>query len=173
MKRSRLRSLCLLVTGALLSVSVAVIGQQPAWALDSLPCDETTGPTAADAALAQQLNKLPADDMRGYMDAYRTSCARVITHTVKNRGLPERAAVIAVTAAIETHLRNLNGGDLDSLGLYQPRSGWGSAANRMDAVWSTNRFLNEMLDLYPSTWQSKPIGDVWTSTSARSRSAIS
>ena len=148
---------------ALVCAGIAVTGfQQPALALTALPCDKQNGATAADAALAVQLNKLLSKDMEGNMDAYRTSCARVITQTVKARGLSQRAAVIAVTTVIvETHLQNLDGGDLDSIGLFQQRAGWGSEADRKDAVWATNRFLNEMLALYPNnSWQSGSIGDI-------------
>jgi hypothetical protein len=158
----RRRTLGGVLAGALLAAGISLTVQQPAWAYDSLPCDTSNGVTAADTALAEKLNPLLDDDMRGAMTGYTTSCARVITQTIKGRGLPERAAVIAVTTAIvETHLHNYTGGDLDSLGLFQQRSGWGTDAQRLDAVWSTNRFINEMLNLYPNnSWQTTPIGEV-------------
>ncbi|MEV0272513.1 VCBS repeat-containing protein [Hamadaea sp. NPDC050747] len=144
------------------SVALAVLVYAPdAYAIELRPCDPG-GPTSQDLSIGQQLNTQLTKDMRGHMGAYETSCARVITQTVKARGLSSRAAVIAVTTVIvETHLQNLNGGDLDSIGLYQQRSGWGSATQRIDAVWATNRFLTEMLNLYPNNgWTTGNIGDI-------------
>jgi hypothetical protein len=100
--------------------------------------------------------------MRGQMGAYEVSCVRVILQTVKNRRLPARAAVIAITTVIvETHITNINGGDRDSVGLYQQRDGWGSAAQRLDPVWATNEFLNVMHEFYPNNkWMTGDIGDI-------------
>ena len=58
-----------------------------------------------------------------------------------SRGLPPRAATIAIATAIqESKLRNLNYGDRDSLGLFQqrPSQGWGTAEQILDPVHATN-----------------------------------
>jgi hypothetical protein len=125
-------------------------------------CDPK-GTSAADAALANQLNKILTGTMDGYMTAYRVSCAREVTRAVRDRGMAKRAAVIAVTTVIvETGLQNISEMvDHDSLGLFQQRGGWGSATNRMNPIWATNAFLDRMIQLYPNnSWATAPIGEV-------------
>ncbi|MBQ1028096.1 FG-GAP-like repeat-containing protein [Micromonospora sp. C95] len=132
------------------------------FAVQTEPCDPN-GATGADAALAIQLNDQLQSDMRGYMDAYRTSCARVVVQAVKARGLAERAAVIAIaTVIVETHLQNRSDVvDHTSVGLFQQQDPWGSRENRLNPVWATNAFLNKMLQEYPNgTWQTEQIGTV-------------
>ena len=73
------------------------------------------------------------------LDAEQTGNARTIVKVAASlsasRGLSgdavRRAAVIGImTAMQESTLRNLNYGDRDSLGLFQQRAGWASAAER-------------------------------------------
>ncbi|MEU7857617.1 tachylectin-related carbohydrate-binding protein [Nonomuraea sp. NPDC049141] len=121
------------------------------------------GTTSTDAALATQLNQTLDDKMRGYMSAYRVSCARMVIKAVHDRGLEPRAAVIAVTTTIvETSIQNISEEvDHDSLGLFQQRATWGSKSQRLDPTWATNAFLNKMLREYPNNnWRTAPIGDV-------------
>ncbi|GAB3932717.1 hypothetical protein GCM10027614_02410 [Micromonospora vulcania] len=101
--------------------------------------------------------------MRGYMDAYRVSCARKVIEAVRARGLHERAAVIAITTTIvETGIRNISEEvDHDSLGLFQQRASWGTVAERLNPSVATNKFLSKMLTKYPNnTWRTAPIGEV-------------
>ncbi|MBB4749879.1 FG-GAP repeat domain-containing protein [Actinoplanes lobatus] len=138
------------------------LSAEAAAASDSAACDPQ-GTTAADAALATKLNSQLQVDMRGAMNAYRTSCARMVVEAVKARGLSERAAVIAITTVIvETHLVNLNVKlDHTSLGLFQQQDPWGSEAQRLDPVWATNAFLDKMLREYPDdSWKTAQIGAV-------------
>ncbi|MGC7095170.1 FG-GAP repeat domain-containing protein [Amycolatopsis lurida] len=126
------------------------------------PCDPS-GTTAKDATLAAQLNETLSAKMRGYLSAYRVSCARMVVKAVRDRGMAPRAAVIAITTVIvETSLQNISEEvDHDSLGLFQQRASWGSAANRLDPEWATNAFLNKMVKVYPGgSWSSAPIGQV-------------
>ena len=53
------------------------------------------------------------------------------------------------------------GTDHDSLGLFQQRPGWGTAAQRMDPVESTNLFLDQLLAL--PRWDQ---ADPWVVSSA-------
>ncbi|MFG1946725.1 FG-GAP repeat domain-containing protein [Nonomuraea sp. NPDC048826] len=125
-------------------------------------CDPA-GTTPADAAVATQLNSTLQAKMRGYMSAYRVSCARMVVKAARDRGLDLRAAVIAITTTIvETSVQNISEEvDHDSLGLFQQRASWGSRAQRLNPVWATNAFLDKMLRLYPgNSWQTAPIGDV-------------
>ncbi|TWP51606.1 hypothetical protein FKR81_15585 [Lentzea tibetensis] len=130
-------------------------------AYNSLPCVQG-GPTADDAATAARLSPLMTSKMRGYTNAYTVSCARAVVQAVKTRGLNPRAATIAlVTTAVESQNHNLDGGDRDSVGLFQQRDSWGSFQQRTNPVWATNEFLNSMEYFYPNgSWNNAPIGDV-------------
>ncbi|MBC3761501.1 hypothetical protein ACUN7V_06695 [Quadrisphaera oryzae] len=71
--------------------------------------------------------------------------AALITAVVQQRGMPPRAATIALATAVqESKLRNITYGDRDSLGLFQqrPSQGWGTAAQIQDPVYATNAFLD-------------------------------
>jgi len=122
---------------------------------------EAGGPTAGDNAIANQLRpNLNGPRLGASVDGYRVSCARVIIETVQGRGLPSRAAVLAVTTAItESNLRNLTQAvDHDSLGLFQqrPSQGWGTAAQIENPVFATNSFLTHLLGI--PGWQTADIG---------------
>jgi hypothetical protein len=81
--------------------------------------------------------------------------ASLITAIAVRRGLPARAASIALaTAYQESKLRNLDHGDRDSLGLFQqrPSQGWGTAAQIRRPSYSINKFYDELqkIDGYQS-----------------------
>lgn len=127
----------------------------------ALPC-AVSGPSADDADTARALNQQLGAKMRGYLNGYNTSCARVIIETVKKNGLNDRAAAIAIaTVIVESSIANLDGGMGDSVGLYQQRASWGSFAQRTDPVWATGKFLEVMRRFYPDgSWNIAAIGDV-------------
>ncbi|MBW4717150.1 FG-GAP repeat domain-containing protein [Saccharothrix obliqua] len=129
--------------------------------LTALPC-APDGPTSADEEAATALNPVLRNKMRGYLNAYNISCARAVVQAVQARGLNERAAAIAIaTTIVETSIANLDGGDLDSVGLFQQRATWGSFAERTDPPIATNKFLDVMQGFYPnSSWSTALIGDV-------------
>jgi hypothetical protein len=61
------------------------------------------------------------------------------------RDLPPRAVTIALATALqESHLRNLDHGDRDSLGLFQqrPSAGWGTAEQVRDPVSASGAFYD-------------------------------
>ncbi|MCB5180839.1 hypothetical protein [Streptomyces antimicrobicus] len=67
-----------------------------------------------------------------------------------DRGMPERAVTIAIATAIqESHLRNLDHGDRDSLGLFQqrPSMGWGTPQQVMDPVYAAGKFYEHLDDV--------------------------
>ena len=69
------------------------------------------------------------------LDAVQLHHASTINAVGMARGLPERARIIAIaTAWQESNLRNLDHGDLDSLGLFQqrPSAGWGTVDQILD-----------------------------------------
>jgi hypothetical protein len=131
-------------------------------AVQTVACDPA-GPTANDAALATQLNPQLNSDMRGYMTAYRVSCAREVVEAVRARGLASRAGVIAIaTVIVETHLQNISEKlNETSLGLFQQQDWWGTAAQRLNPTTATNKFLDAMERAYPNgSWANAPIGEV-------------
>ncbi|MEV6464910.1 hypothetical protein AB0N04_09275, partial [Kitasatospora sp. NPDC051702] len=159
--KTRLRSILpALATAAALTIP-AVVTATPAYAL--LP-DRTCGTvTDADSTAATTLNATMTGKLAGYMNAYRVSCARAIVNATRTRGLPDRAAVIALTTAIvESDLRNNpNKLDATSVGLFQQQDWWGTVDQRLDPAYATNSFLNAMLKAYPNgSWQSQSIGVV-------------
>ena len=73
--------------------------------------------------------------------------AGLITAIAVQRGMPARAASIALAAAYqESDLRNLDGGDRDSAGLFQqrPSQGWGTLDEVRDPVYATNAFYDAL-----------------------------
>lgn len=77
--------------------------------------------------------------------------AALITAVSVRRGLPPRAASIALATAMqESKLRNIDHGDLagpDSRGLFQqrPSQGWGTQDQVMDPVYATNAFYDALV----------------------------
>jgi len=73
--------------------------------------------------------------------------AGLITAIAVERGMPARAASIALAAAYqESNLRNLEGGDRDSAGLFQqrPSQGWGTLEEVRDPVHAANAFYDAL-----------------------------
>ncbi|MBA2956053.1 hypothetical protein GON03_17065 [Nocardioides sp. MAH-18] len=74
--------------------------------------------------------------------------AALITAVAVGRGMPARAATIALaTAYQESKLYNIDYGDRDSLGLFQqrPSQGWGSREELLDPVYATNAFYDGLV----------------------------
>jgi cell wall-associated NlpC family hydrolase len=85
--------------------------------------------------------------------------ARTITSVVEGQHLPQRAAVIAVTAAlVESGLRNTTTGDRDSLGLFQerPSQGWGTPEDILNPAYATKAFLDRLTRI--PHWAALPPG---------------
>jgi cell wall-associated NlpC family hydrolase len=93
------------------------------------------------------------------LNATQLGYARIIASVAAQRGLPPRAAIIAIATALqESTLRNLDVAvDHDSLGLFQqrPSMGWGTPAQVLDPVYASNAFY-EHLERVPD-WQSIPL----------------
>jgi hypothetical protein len=76
------------------------------------------------------------------------------------RGLPTRAVVIALATALqESKLRNLAGGDRDSIGLFQqrPSQHWGTPQEVADPRYAAGAFYTALLRV--KGWQDKPVAD--------------
>ena len=81
-------------------------------------------------------------------DPSQTAYAATIEAVAEKRGLPARAATIAIATAIqESKLRNLKYGDRDSVGLFQqrPSQGWGTVEQILDPVYATNKFYDALV----------------------------
>lgn len=68
--------------------------------------------------------------------------------------MPPQALVIAVATALqESRLRNLRGGDRDSIGLFQqrPSQGWGTPKQLSDPAYQTRKFYDKLLTI--EGWQ--------------------
>ncbi|MFZ3468199.1 peptidase M23 [Streptomyces sp. 4.24] len=132
------------------------------FAIPTVPCDPA-GPSATDGILADQLNPQLQAKMAGYMDAYKVSCARMVTQAVKDRGLNQRAATIAIaTVIVESSLNNYaQAVDYTSLGLFQQQDWWGSRDERLNPAYATNAFFDEVERMYPGgSWNNEAIGEV-------------
>jgi hypothetical protein len=82
------------------------------------------------------------------LDPEQAEHAGLITAIAVGRGLPARAASIALAAAYqESGLRNLEGGDRDSLGLFQqrPSQGWGERDEILDPAYAANAFYDALV----------------------------
>jgi len=91
--------------------------------------------------------------------AEQTTNAQTIISVVRARQLPERAAVIAVAAAlVESGLRNVNTGDRDSRGLFQerPSQGWGTPEDILNPAYATGKFLDHLVTI--PNWPALPPG---------------
>jgi hypothetical protein len=87
--------------------------------------------------------------------------AATIARVAWERGLPDRAVVIALaTAQQESGLRNIDYGDRDSLGLFQqrPSQGWGTEAQVQDPVYAAGIFYDRLVQV--PGWDSGRLTDV-------------
>ena len=76
------------------------------------------------------------------LDSQQLANAATIVGVGKSLGASSRDLVIALmTAMQESTLRNLNYGDRDSLGLFQQRNAWGSAADRTNPSKAARMFF--------------------------------
>lgn len=82
--------------------------------------------------------------------AEQTSNAALISAVALDRGLPPRAASIALATAFqESRLENIDHGDRDSLGLFQqrPSQDWGTPEQIMDPIYASNAFYDELVTI--------------------------
>ena len=76
------------------------------------------------------------------------------------RGLPDQALVVAIATAFqESKLHNLEGGDRDSVGLFQqrPSQGWGSVKEIRDPRYAAGRFYSALVKV--RGWQEMRVTD--------------
>jgi hypothetical protein len=98
------------------------------------------------------------DGTAWYLDPEQAENAALLTAQGLDRGLPARAATIAIATALqESKLSNITYGDRDSLGLFQqrPSQGWGTPEEIMDPVYATGRFYDGLVEV--AGYESLPI----------------
>ncbi|MFG1604941.1 FG-GAP repeat domain-containing protein [Actinoplanes sp. NPDC049265] len=151
------------VAGLFFAPGVALA--DPQTRIPSAPC-QPDGVAPADTEIAGRLRPLMTGVRLGSsLTGYSVSCARAIVSNVQNRGMEQRAAVIAVATAItESTLHNYTTAvDKDSLGLFQqrPSQGWGRPGQLVDPRFATNAFLSSMVSKHPGgTWRVGDIGQI-------------
>ncbi|MFE7406087.1 hypothetical protein [Isoptericola sp. NPDC057559] len=90
------------------------------------------------------------DGTSWYLTPVQAENAALVVGTSVQRGLPGRAATIALATALqESRLVNIDYGDRDSLGLFQqrPSQGWGTPEQIMDPVYSTGAFYDGLVEV--------------------------
>ncbi len=98
----------------------------------------------------------------GTITEHKMAHAQIIVQTglQMQPPVPEKGLIIAlITALVEDQFENKNGGDRDSLGLFQqrPSQGWGTPEQIMDPVYSSTKFYEGLLAL--PNWQSMGHGE--------------
>jgi hypothetical protein len=94
------------------------------------------------------------------LDPDQMAHAATITAVAVRRQLPERAVVVALATALqESKLRNLSGGDRDSIGLFQqrPSQGWGTPEQLNDPRYAAGKFYTHLMRV--SGWQEMRVTD--------------
>ncbi len=115
---------------------------------------EDEGPTPAAATCA-----LPGSAVT--ITPEQAANAAIIAEVAWDRGLPDRAVVIALaTAQQESGLRNIDYGDRDSLGLFQqrPSMGWGTEAQVQDPEYAAGKFFDRLVGVVG--WETARLTDV-------------
>lgn len=99
-----------------------------------------------------------ATDPVGSWDQEQTANAATIVAVGRQRGIPQRGLVIALATAMqESTLRNLDGGDRDSAGLFQqrPSQGWGTFEQVTDPLYAANKFYDGLMAV--AGWEAMPL----------------
>jgi hypothetical protein len=92
------------------------------------------------------------------LDPEQAGHAATIAAVAHRRDLPERAVTVALATALqESKLRNLTGGDRDSVGLFQqrPSQGWGTPAQLRDTRYAAKEFYRHLVKV--DGWETLPV----------------
>lgn len=148
--------LVLICVGGLIVISGAALACTPNTPTDTATTD-TTATAGTGSAGGSSATDITTDPVPGY-DAEQITNAEIITSVGVGRGIPTFGEIVAVAVAIqESGLRNLPGGDRDSVGLFQqrPSQGWGTPAQLQDPVYAANKFYDKLLTV--PDWQQLPL----------------
>lgn len=155
MARSRTRRAGILVPAAILLVLLAVLA-----GIIGVVWHFVTGSRVIVIPPSQQCI-VTVNGTSASLDLEQSGNAAIIVAESIRRGLPPRAASIALATAMqESGLRNLDHGDRDSVGLFQqrPSQGWGSVSDLMNPWYSSGKFYDAMVKV--PDWQTDAINDV-------------
>jgi hypothetical protein len=93
------------------------------------------------------------------LDPEQMANAATITAVGIRRGMTDQGIAVALAAALqESKLRNLSGGDRDSIGLFQqrPSQGWGKAEQIADPRYAAGKFYGALVKV--KNWQKMTTG---------------
>ncbi|WP_224277308.1 C40 family peptidase [Streptomyces sp. LS1784] len=150
-----------------LALPVAIVGAGNASASTSNSCPSDEKPQGVDStAVAAQVeailkgsSPLSAPAVAGLSKpAEQIPNAKTIQATGVAMHIPVRGQVIALATALqESELRNINGGDRDSLGLFQqrPSQGWGTPEQIMQPVYASTKFYEALQKV--SGWEAMTV----------------
>lgn len=147
-RRRRTRRGC--GTALALAAGLVVLAAAAVWGVVALL---DRGPAPVDVACHADVD---GTDWR--LSPEQVDNAALISAITVRRGLPARAATIALATALqESKLVNLDYGHLDSLGLFQqrPSQGWGTREQVTDPVYATGTFLDHLVRV--PGWNELPI----------------
>lgn len=146
---------------------VLVVSKQQAPALADV---QSPSALAESPVLGSGVRAEPTDDaVITHLTPEMTVNARIIIQVGREMRIPNYGIVIALaTAAQESHLRNLDHGDRDSVGLFQqrPSSGWGTVQQIRDPRYATRAFFGGPASPTPGNnrglldidgWQNLPV----------------
>lgn len=88
------------------------------------------------------------------------SNASIIAAVGQRLGMPNHAVTVALATALqESGMRNLPGGDRDSVGLFQqrPSQGWGTPTQLMDPTYAATAFYNALVQV--PGWETMAVAD--------------
>jgi hypothetical protein len=132
----------LTATGKLVVVGLAAL---VVFAGVGLLRDQGVGPLSRPSECTAEV-----DGVRVELSQEQAENAATITAISVQRGLPARAASIALATAFqESDILNIEFGDRDSVGLFQqrPSQGWGTVEQILDPVYSTNAFYDALVEI--------------------------
>lgn len=129
--------------GRLVAVALAivVVAGGAVWAVVAVLERSVTIPVVASCTSA-------ADGSTWRLSPEQADNAALIATMSVRRGLPARAATIALATALqESGLINLDHGDRDSVGLFQqrPSQGWGTVEQILDPVYAAGQFYDHLV----------------------------
>lgn len=156
----------------------AAVGMVPVFGLVVLLALISGGASSAAATAGQGC--VTSGSVSG-LDDVQAQNARIVVATASGRAGPKAALIAVMTALAESGVKSLGnvndptsagllvqgwGHDHDSLGIFQQRPSWGSAAARLDATASTNLFMDALVSNHD--WVTE---DPWVAAQDVQRSA--
>ena len=142
----------------ILASSLSTLALIPVLAIAGGTSNDTRCLPAAATSTTGQVISGPVTAAGTTWDTEQATNAALIIVLGQTRGIPARGWVIAIATALqESRLRNLPGGDADSIGLFQqrPSTGWGTPTQLTDPAYQTTTFYDALLTV-PS-WQDLPL----------------